>query len=244
MSSSKKTVKDEVKQVKKKSNAPMLIGLLVLLGLGAIGAYYLLNNPGEVTKDNTEPDDTPAEIAAGNPQSPTEAYQELFKAVKAKDTDAIKSMMSKDSVGLAQMQAGQSKKDISEVLANAFTKTTFNPTLPPIRDERIKGIYGAIEVFIPKDSKWENVPFIAEDGMWKLAIGNLFAGSFKSPGESRSMTERKNANAAGQTDLVPYTNKNINMNVKPQIIDTNSNVKRVPAPESMKKVDPTTEKKK
>ncbi len=244
MSSSKKTVKEEVKKVEKKSKAPMIIGLLVLLGLGAFGAYYLLNNPGETTKDNTEPGDTPAEISAGNPQTPTEAYKKLFEAVKAKDTEAIKSMMSKDSMGLAQMQAGQSKKDISEVLKNAFSKTTFNPTLPAIRDERIKGSYGAIEVYIPKDGKWENVPFVAEDGMWKLAIGNLFAGSFKSPGESRSITEKKNANAAGKTDLVPYSNKNINMNVKPKIIDTNSNVKRVPPPANVKKVDPTTEKQK
>lgn len=241
MSSSKKTVKEEVKKVQKKSNTPMIIGLLVLLGVGALFAYYLLNNPAETTKDNTAPGEEAAVIEAGNPQTPTEAYKKLFEAVKAKDTEAIKTLMSKDSMGLAQMQAGQSKKDISEVLKNAFTKTTFNDTLPPIRDERIKGKYGAIEVFIPKESKWENVPFVAEDGMWKLAIGNLFSGSFKSPGESRSITERKNANAAGKTDLVPYTNKNINMNVKPKIIDTNSNTKRIPPPPT-KKTDPKTEK--
>ncbi len=215
MSSNKNDVKKEIKKVQKKSRLPQILGLLLVLGIGGFGAWYLLNNPGK-----TNPTGTASEtIAPGNPQTPTETYKKLYAAVKSQNKEEIKSIMSKDSIGLANMQAGQSKKEVDEVLKNAFTATTFSETLPTIRDERVKGKFGAIEVFNKKNNRWEDLPFVIEDGMWKLAIGNLFAGSFQSPGKSRSTIDKENANAAGKTDLVPYGNGNVNMNVKPKIID-------------------------
>ena len=49
-------------------------------------------------------------------QSPTEAYRMLYAAVKAKDSDTIKQLMSKGSLGLAGMSAGQQKKPLEQVL--------------------------------------------------------------------------------------------------------------------------------
>src|SRR5438552_2939937 len=50
---------------------------------------------------------TLTDVPVGNAQSPTEAYRMLFAAVKSQDTAKIKSMYSKGSIGLAEMQAGQ-----------------------------------------------------------------------------------------------------------------------------------------
>ena len=70
--------------------------------------------------------------------TPTEAYKRLYAAVKAKNTDSIKAEMSKKSQDLAESLAERQKKSIDEIYVNGFTGTTFSPTLPEIRDERIE----------------------------------------------------------------------------------------------------------
>lgn len=151
-------------------------------------------------------------LAAGNASSPTEAYKMLFTAVKAKKSEDIKLMLSKDTLKFAEGAAAQTKKSLEEQIKNGFTRTTFANEMPPIRDERIKDEMGAVEVYNEAEKKWENLPFVLEDGGWKLAIGNLFFGTWKSPGESRSMKEQKIANTMNGNRLVPYGNTNFNAN--------------------------------
>ena len=79
--------------------------------------------------------------------SPTEAYKQLYAAVKAKDTEKIKATMSKNTQAFAQMVASRQGSPIEKVFENGFTATTFAETLPEIRDERISGEYGAVEVW-------------------------------------------------------------------------------------------------
>ncbi len=160
-----------------------------------------------------------SDAETGKAQSPTAAYEQLFKAVKSKNTPEIKKVMSKGTLAFAETAAGQYKKPIEEVLRNGFSQTTFADKLPAIRDERISGKFGAVEVYNKSESRWDDLPFVLEDGGWKLAVGDQFAGTFKSPGPSRTTRERINANAAGKGDLIPYGNGNLNTNVEPIIID-------------------------
>ena len=78
--------------------------------------------------------------------------------------------------------AERQNKPIEKILENGFTATTYSKTLPNIRNQRIANDMGAIEVWNSKDSRWEDLPFIKENGAWKLAVGELFDGTFKSPG--------------------------------------------------------------
>ena len=66
-----------------------------------------------------------------------------------------------------------------------------------------------------KDNRYEDIGFIYEDGSWKLAVGEMFAGSFKSPGPSRSFKEQEAANMSSN-NMVPVNmgNTNANSNVK------------------------------
>ena len=166
----------------------------------------------------------------GGGASPTEAYKRLFGAVKAKDTEAIKKLLTKKSLELGVMQSQRNKKTLEQVYENGFTGTTFAETLPNIRDERVNGEMGAVEVWNSKDSKWEDLPFIREDGGWKLAIGDLFAGSFLSPGEGRDFLEKQAANAVSNTAVVmPNANSNSRSatvaNVRPLDPKSNKNTK-------------------
>ncbi len=141
-------------------------------------------------------------VEPGNAASPTEAYKMLYTAVKSKDTEKIKQMMSKGTVAFADGVSKQQNKEIGEIFANGFTATTFAETMPEIRDERINNNYGKVEVFNQKDNRWEDLPFINEDGGWKLAVGDIFAGTFQDPGKSAAQIQ---ADAANVNKMIPLS---------------------------------------
>ncbi len=146
----------------------------------------------------------------GGGATPTEAYKNLYAAVKSKDTEAIKRNLTKKTLEFGAMAAGRSGTTIERVYENGFTESTFAPTLPTIRDERINGNMGAIEVWSAQKSTWEDLPFILEDGVWKLAVGELFSGAFKSPGKARDEIQREAANAMAPPAPAPAANANAN----------------------------------
>ncbi len=150
-----------------------------------------------------------AGIASG---SPMEAYENLYKAVKSKNTDAIKATMTKATQGFVASAAKQNGKPESEVYANGLTATTMSDKLPEMRDERIKDNFANVEVWNSRDKRWEDLPFIKEDGSWKLAIGELFANTFRSPGPGRAKKEAEAANAAPGNSMIeiePRSNSNV-----------------------------------
>ncbi len=146
--------------------------------------------------------------------TPTEAYKRLYAAVKKKDTEAIKLNMSKKTLDFAVSVSQRNNTPIEKVFENGFTATTFAEALPEIRDQRISDDMGAIEVYNSKESKWEDLPFVREDNGWKLAIGDIFGGTFKSPGQGRDAKEKAAANAmagnSGVKMIDPPANANFN----------------------------------
>jgi hypothetical protein len=109
------------------------------------------------------------------------------------------------------MAAERQNSPIEKVYANGFTATTFAESLPEVRDERIAGDMGAVEVWNSKESRWEDLPFVKEEGVWKLAVGDMFAGTYQSPGRGRDSLEKEAANAMSNTvvPVVPANNANI-----------------------------------
>ena len=154
-------------------------------------------------------------MSGGSSNSPTEAYKALYAAVKSKDTEKIKAVMSKKSQDFAEMVAGRQNSPVEKVYENGFTATTFSDTLPEIRDERINGQWGAVEVWNSKDKRWEDLGFVNEDGSWKLAIGEMFGGTFQSPGKGRAVKEQEAANLLNPNLVpVPANGNANNTNVK------------------------------
>lgn len=142
--------------------------------------------------------------------SPTEAYKRLYAAVKAKDIEAIKRNITKKTIDLGVMSAKQFNKPLDSAYENGFTATTFAASLPEIRDERVRDNMGAVEVYNSKETKWEDLPFVYEDGAWKLAIGEMFDNTYISPGPGRSHLERQAANAQNPIPIGGYANTNTN----------------------------------
>lgn len=149
---------------------------------------------------------------SGGAGSPTEAYKTFYAAVKSKNTDSIKAEMTQKTRAFAEGAAQRQGVTIEKMLENGLTATTFAESLPEIRDERVTGDYGSVEVWNAKDKLWEDLPFIKEEGVWKFAMGELFTGSFKSPGKGQAMKEREAANAMSGNGGVVSVNINGNGN--------------------------------
>jgi hypothetical protein len=183
--------------------------LLLTSLLTALLGIILACQPGATGSNNS------GGAAAGTTGSPTEAYKQLYAAVKSKDVEKIKAVMSKSTQGFAQMVAARQNSPIEKVYENGFTATTFAESLPEIRDERVKGEFGAVEVWNEKDKRWEDLGFVYEDGTWKLAIGEMFGGKFQSPGVGRAIKEQEAANAANGNNMINALPSNANnANVK------------------------------
>lgn len=160
--------------------------------------------------------------------TPTDAYKRLFAAVKSKNTEAIKGEMSQSTRSFAEFVAQQQNKTIEEVYANGFSQTTFAETLPQMRDERVNGTMGALEVWNAKESIWEDLPFIREEAGWKLAVGDAFRGAWKSPGKGRDAREKEAANVLSGNNMI-NGKANANSNSKPiPILTPNANVNLKP----------------
>jgi len=157
--------------------------------------------------------------------TPTEAYKRLFAAVKSKNTEAIRKEMSAKTQEFAKAVSARQKKTEAEVLSNGFTATTFSPTLPDIRDERVKDNMGAVEVWNSTDNRWEDLPFVLEPEGWKLAVGDLFANTYKSPGKGMDVRQREGSNSNSGTNgmQIPQLPPGANINQIPPTVNMNAN---------------------
>ena len=213
-SDNKKTADEEVAAATGKSNKHLyaIVGV-ILIAILAVGGYWWMTKKVDYT---TAP--------VGNAKSPTEAYKMLYGAVKSKDPAKIKQMMSENSLTFAEFVGGQQKKSVEEVVVNGFTATTFAETLPQMRDERIKDNFGALEVMNPQTKQWEDLPFIREESGWKLAIGDMFKGSYVKPSEGQAIREQVAANAVNNNliEIKPDANVNANNANVQMIIPKNS----------------------
>ena len=161
-------------------------------GIGSASGNTVVNS----AEANTPPpaNNNTIETQPSYAQSPTEAYKGLYEAVKAKDTEKIKSYLTQKTLAFGAAMAAQRKITPAEMYANGFTATNFAEKLPEIRDQRVKDNMGAVEVYNQQDKKWEDLPFIFEDGGWKLAVGDEFADTYKSPGKGKAQIEMEASN--------------------------------------------------
>jgi hypothetical protein len=128
---------------------------------------------------------------SGGQSSPTEAYKTLYAAVQRKDVETVKKIMSKSTIKFMTGAAEMQKKPFDQVIANGTIESNLSPTMPQLCKERIKDKWGALEVR-GASGKWEDVPFVLEDGQWKVAVGDIFEGTYQKPGDTICMQPQPN----------------------------------------------------
>lgn len=107
-------------------------------------------------------------ISCGEQQSatPLETYKTYTKAIKKKDTAAMKLLLSEATIKMNEQEAKAQNVSIDEIVKR---ETLFIESQKSVeyRDEKIEGDKATLEV---KNSfgSWETVPFVREEGVWKI----------------------------------------------------------------------------
>ena len=107
----------------------------------------------------------------GGGSSPTATAKAFYDAAKSRDAQAIKNTMSKGSLEMMEKFAKMQNKSLDDALKEPSSSPP--PGTFESRNEKITGDTATLEV---KDEKgnWESIPFVKEDGSWKIALDKAF----------------------------------------------------------------------
>lgn len=100
------------------------------------------------------------------PATPIETFKTYTKAIKAKDITAMKLLLSKATIDMHQTEAQAQGVNIDEIVKRETLFTETQKTVK-LRNEKIEGDTATLEVENSFGS-WETVPFVREDGVWKI----------------------------------------------------------------------------
>jgi hypothetical protein len=116
--------------------------------------------------------------AANNqPLSPTETMKALNDAAKKKDAEAIKKLISQGTLDLLEQSAKQQNTSVDELLKR--DEGAPFQELPETRNEKIAGDTATIEIKNNAINDWETMPFIKENGVWKIALDQFLDAAMK-----------------------------------------------------------------
>ncbi|MFN0278276.1 MAG: hypothetical protein ACKVRN_06700 [Pyrinomonadaceae bacterium] len=100
------------------------------------------------------------------PATPLETFKTYTKAIKKKDADTMKLLLSEATIKMHEREATAQNVTLNEILER---DTLFNPNQKSVeyREEKIDGDKATLQV---KNSfgSWETLPFVREEGVWKI----------------------------------------------------------------------------
>ena len=157
--------------------------IAVIVSLAIIAAIAGACNMGANTNSNANANansnaNSNKTAAADSPEtSPIAAFKILYAATQKKDVDNIKKGLSARTLILVADIAKKQQRTMDETLKENLSDPDYNsPTIPDTRNEKINGNEATIEVIAPKTGQWTELPFVKEEGRWKLAYDKLNQG--------------------------------------------------------------------
>ena len=117
-----------------------------------------------------------------NRSTPTATLKAFYEASKKKDAAAMKKTLSKGSVNMFEKQAKEQGKSFDDLLKN--DKDT-PEKMPETRNEKINGDTATLEVKNDQTNNWDTLPFVKEDGEWKIAFDKFIEDMMKGLGEPK-----------------------------------------------------------
>jgi hypothetical protein len=100
------------------------------------------------------------------PKTPIETFKTYTKAIKNKDVTTMKLLLSRDTMKMNETEAQMRGVPVDEVVKNE-TLFSENQKTVKLRNEKIEGDKATLEVENTFGT-WETVPFIKEEGVWKI----------------------------------------------------------------------------
>jgi hypothetical protein len=105
--------------------------------------------------------------------SPTATARAFYQSFKDKDVEAYKRTVSKEGLKVLEDRAGAMEKSLDEYIRMELNKPGI--TLPDkleTRNEKIEGDRATLELK-NIEGGWNTVPFVKEDGQWKVSVDKL-----------------------------------------------------------------------
>ncbi len=115
--------------------------------------------------------------------SPTETIMAFNKATKSKNAERIKTFLSKGSMQMIEKSAKEQNKTIESLLTDG--EDAVEDKKPDIRNEKISGDTAVVEVKNQVLGNYDEMPFVKEDGIWKIALDKFMEDMMKKINESQ-----------------------------------------------------------
>jgi hypothetical protein len=129
------------------------------------------------TSSNANSDANSSSANSGTGSSPAVAFKTLYEATQKKDVENIKKGLSARTLAMLADIARKQNRTLDETLKENLSDPDYNSaTVPETQNEKINGDEATLEVKAPKTGKWTELPFVKEDGRWKLAYDKLNQG--------------------------------------------------------------------
>jgi hypothetical protein len=164
-----------------KKNKLTLLAIATISGALALAACTgtktnTNGNTNSSTTSNTAAD-KPAAKSSAEYSSPTAAFRAFYDAAKSGNTDGIKRSMSAKTLDMMQKGAAKENKSLDDAFKEMVKDAP--SAIPATRNEKINGEKATLEVKDDKMDKWDTVPFVRENGDWKIAILDEMAGAME-----------------------------------------------------------------
>jgi hypothetical protein len=124
---------------------------------------------------------------------PTEVLRSFFTAVENKDVITAKKSLSKDSFVLLEQSAKAENITVDEYLEELSALKVGNDV--EIRNEKILGDTATVDYKDSTMPELRSLPFVREEGIWKLSLNKLAEQTQKEYTEDMKKTPTKSANA-------------------------------------------------
>src|SRR5437879_4845443 len=100
------------------------------------------------------------------PATPLETFQTYTKAIKKKDITTMKLLLSSGTIKMHEQEAKAQGVTVDDIVKRE-TLFSENQTTLKYRNEKINGDNATLEI-MTQSGGWETVPFVKEDGVWKI----------------------------------------------------------------------------
>lgn len=98
--------------------------------------------------------------------TPVETFKTYIKAIKQKDTKAMKVLLSNATLKMHEQQAKAEGVTVDEIIKRESLIGESQKAVD-YKDEKIEGDKATLQ-FKNSFGSWETMPFIREDGVWKI----------------------------------------------------------------------------
>jgi hypothetical protein len=109
-----------------------------------------------------------ASVSCGesNPATPLETFKTYTKAIKQKDTTTMKLLLSDATIKMHEKEAKAQGVTVDDIVKR---ETLFSESQSTVeyRNEKIEGDKATLQIKTGYGT-WETVPFVKEDGVWKI----------------------------------------------------------------------------